>query len=47
MIHDFLVWPRSGPNPADINRFGSHWKKALKLFRFIPAATPLGALWGN
>ena len=26
-IHDFLIWPRTGSNPADINGFQSHTEK--------------------
>ena len=29
MIHDFLGWPRTGSNPADINQFRSHTGKDI------------------
>ena len=33
-IHDFSVWQRTGSNLPDINRFGSHTGKNIKMCTF-------------
>ena len=32
-VHDFSVWFRTGSNPVDINRFGSHTGKNILIIK--------------
>ena len=34
-IHGFLVWLRTGSNPADINRFRSHTGNKITMFSML------------